>query len=134
MTKKKILIIDDDPIAAALLRANLEKVSLYEIRTESSGKLGLAAAKEFRPDLILLDVVMPEMDGGAVASHLEADRKLRHIPIIFLTSLVSEEESGILHLLSGRYRFMGKPVQIEQLLELIEETIEEPHVGVGKLR
>jgi CheY-like chemotaxis protein len=77
MSKKRILLIDDDPSFTRLLKLNLEETGAYEVRTENRGTAALTAAREFKPDLILLDVVMPDMGGGDVAFQIGADRNVR---------------------------------------------------------
>ncbi len=121
--KKQILIIDDDTSAACLLKLSLERTGAYEVRTENSGASGLAATKEFKPDLFLLDVDMPEMDGGEVACRIQADKNLKDIPIVFLTSMVSEQEAGDEGALIGGFPFMAKPVNVKRLVERIERIL-----------
>ncbi len=83
--KKRILLIDDEPGFTRLLKLNLEETGAYEVRQENMGADGLATAREFNPDLILLDVIMPDMNGGDIALQIEADKLLKNTPIVFLT-------------------------------------------------
>src|ERR1041385_1981538 len=92
MSQHRILIVDDEESFTRLLKLNLEVGGAYRVRSENHAPHAVAAAKEFMPDLILLDVMMPEMDGGDVASALQADPELKHIPIVFLTAAVKKEE------------------------------------------
>ena len=94
MEKKRILIIDDEAGFTRMVKLNLEKTGQFEVREENKATYALAAAREFKPDLILLDVIMPSMDGGDVASLIQADRNLRGTPIVFLTATVSPREAG----------------------------------------
>jgi len=121
MDKKKILIVDDEVAFTRTLKLNLERTGLYEVRAENKGRLVSAAAKEFKPDLILLDVLMPDYDGGAVASRLKSDPALKDIPIIFLTATVSTREAGSRGTQRGGFFFLAKPVSIEHLIECIEQ-------------
>lgn len=66
--EKKILIVDDEEDFTKLIKLNLERTGEYEVEIENGGLRGLAAAREFKPDLILLDILMPDMEGGEVAS------------------------------------------------------------------
>src|ERR1035441_8695941 len=90
--KKRILVVDDEPEITLMLKLNLEQTGRYEVRTENLGRRAIEAAREFRPDLILLDVMMPDMLGSEIAAQLEADPKLRAIKFVFLTAMVSKEE------------------------------------------
>lgn len=123
MAKTKILVIDDDVTATRMLKLGLEKTGAYEVREENCSVHGLEAARQFRPDLILLDVMMPGADGGDVASRIAADKLLKKTPIIFLTSLVSEDETGERSLLSGGYRFLAKPVSAARVRQFIDECL-----------
>ena len=121
MEKKRILIVDDEIGFTHLLKLNLEGTGLYEIRVENNGTNGLAAAAEFHPDLILLDVIMPDLDGGEVASRLSADPKLKKIPIVFITAVVSKEETDARGGVIGSYPFIAKPVNLETVKALINK-------------
>jgi len=94
MSKKRILVVDDEPSITRLLKLNLEQTGNYEVREENLGAQALDAAREFKPDLVLLDVMMPDMDGGDVAAGLKQDPALRKTPVVFLTAAVKKEELG----------------------------------------
>ena len=94
MEKKRILIIDDEASFTRMVKLNLEKTGAFEVREENRAAYALTAAREFKPDVILLDVIMPTMDGGDVAAHIRNDRNLKNTPIIFLTATVSQREAG----------------------------------------
>lgn len=81
--KKKILIIDDEPEITDLLKLNLEGTGQYEVLTENHAERALAAGDQFHPDLILVDVMMPELDGGELASLFQSSEILRNVPIVF---------------------------------------------------
>jgi len=85
-------------------------------RWENKASMALATAKRFKPDLILLDVIMPDMDGGEVASNIIADDNLKRIPIVFLTAALAKNEQTII---SG-YPFIAKPVTADQVLECLQ--------------
>jgi len=91
--------------------------------TENHAANALGAARIFRPDLILLDVMMPDMDGGDVAARLRADPLLRDTPVIFLTALVSNEETDGHEIVSGAEMFLAKPVDISELKKTVEDHI-----------
>lgn len=87
----KILIVDDDEKLLKLYSAILTKEG-YSVLTAPDGKKGLDLALSASPNLVLLDVMMPGMDGGEVCERLSESPKTKNIPVIFLTSLVGEEE------------------------------------------
>src|SRR6266850_867256 len=90
MTKKRILIVDDDLACARILKMGLERTGRYDVQTESRATQALSAVRAFTPDLILLDICMIDGDGGDVACQLRNDTEFRHTPIVFMTSIVSE--------------------------------------------
>ena len=91
--KKRILIIDDEESFTQLVKLNLEASGKYEVMTENKGSLGLVATKQFKPDLILLDLIMPDMGGGELSGQLESDEETKNIPIVFLTAIMTKEEA-----------------------------------------
>jgi len=121
MEKRRILIIDDEARFTRMVKLNLERTGEFEVREENRATAALAAAREFKPHLIILDVIMPSMDGGDVANHIKRDRELRSTPIIFLTAAVTPEESGKKGLPSGGELFLGKPVSLDNLIRCIKE-------------
>ena len=88
------MVIDDEESVTRMVKLNLEKTGLYDVRAVNTATASLAVAREFKPDLIFLDVMMPDMDGGDVSAQIKADPRLKHVPIIFLTAIVSKSEAG----------------------------------------
>jgi CheY-like chemotaxis protein len=86
MPPKRILIVDDEDDIREVAQVSLELVGGYEVLTASSGRAGLSLAREAHPDAILLDVMMPQMDGPATLLELRADPATRDIPVVFLTA------------------------------------------------
>jgi len=105
----KILIIDDTPTNIQLLGEALEQN--YTVQIAISGAKGLQLAQKNPPDLILLDIMMPEMDGNEVCARLKKDDNLKHIPIIFITAL-NDMETEIQSLALGAADFLHKPINI----------------------
>ncbi|MEH6552413.1 MAG: response regulator [Pseudomonadales bacterium] len=105
--KARLLIVDDEPINIDILSSILAED--YELRAATTGKQAIAISKKQLPDLILLDMVMPEMDGVAVCEALKADESTSGIPIIFVTSMgdSENEERG---LQAGAVDYISKPV------------------------
>ena len=126
MEKKRILIIDDEASFTRMVKLNLEKTGAFEVREENKATYALAAAREFKPDLILLDVIMPTMDGGDVASQIRNDRHLKGTPIVFLTATVSQREAGEAGLNSGGDLFLAKPISLDSLINCLNDNIRKP--------
>lgn len=124
MKKARILIVDDEVTFAKMLRFNLEAVAGYEVDCENSSARVIDHALEFQPDLILLDIVMPGLDGGTLKHQLESHPRLRPIPIIFVTALVSKEDAaGGLFVESGGHSMLPKPVELSHLIQAIESKL-----------
>jgi CheY-like chemotaxis protein len=123
--KKKILVVDDEVAFTRTLKMNLERTGQYEVRVENFAQDALKAAKEFKPDLIILDVIMPAEFGGDIAAKLRADPEFVHTPIVFMTAYVKryrvEEHEGYI---SG-YPFIAKPASIEEIISVIEKHLTE---------
>jgi CheY-like chemotaxis protein len=86
MAKKRVLLVDDEKSFTNLLKLNLEDTGNYEVRVENWAEDALKAAREFKPDIVLLDIIMPRMPGGNVAMQLKEDPALKDTPVIFLTA------------------------------------------------
>jgi two-component system, OmpR family, response regulator len=123
MDKKRILIVDDEPSITRLLKLNLEQTNDYVVRDENSPREALAAAEEFQPDLIFLDVMMPDMDGGDLVSRFHAHPTLKQVPIVFLTAVVKREELRHHHGLIGGMPFLAKPVNLHEVLGCLERHL-----------
>jgi len=123
MNKKRILVVDDEKSITRLLKLNLEQTGNYEVREENFGARAVAAAQEFRPDLVLLDVMMPDMDGGDVAAGLRQDPALRNTPVVFLTAAVKKEELGAPDGKIGGRIYIAKPLNVKGVLSVIERTL-----------
>jgi DNA-binding response OmpR family regulator len=120
---KKILVVDDEPALTRMLQLNLERTGRYLVRTENRGAAALQAAREFRPDLVLLDVMMPDMPGDEVATALDEDPLLRGTPYIFLTAIVTREETDGSGGDIGGKQFLAKPVRLQEVLDTLERTL-----------
>ncbi len=117
--KKRILVIDDEPSFTRVLKLYLERSGDYEVTEENRGERALETARRFKPDLIFLDVMMPDIDGGEVAAEIIADSKLKHIPIVFITAALAKHEQGTI---SG-FPFISKPVTAEQVIHCVQEHL-----------
>ena len=120
--KRRILIVDNDRDTTHLVKILLERTGRYSVLEENDATKAHQSAQNFRPDLILLDVVMPETDGGEVAAQIQADPELRRTPVIFLTALVTETETKAGLRIQG-HPFLAKPINIPELIKRIEENL-----------
>jgi CheY-like chemotaxis protein len=125
MDKVRILIVDDDIPVSQLVAIMLEKTRLYTTALESRPHLALRTACNFKPQLILLDVDMPGLDGGDVANQFRGNPVLRDVPIIFLTSLVSPSDANQTMIIRGGERFLPKPIDAAVLIRSIETVLHE---------
>ena len=121
--QSRVLIVDDERVTTRLLQMTLEQTGKYEVRTENDPKLVVAAALAFRPDLIVLDVIMPEMDGGDVAAALKAHPSLSRVPVVFLTATVRKSEVDSHGGVMGGYAFLAKPASAETIVQFIDKHL-----------
>jgi two-component system alkaline phosphatase synthesis response regulator PhoP len=121
--RTKILMIDDEEDLAYLVRVNLEKTGKFTVFIAKRGLEGIKLAKSEKPHLILLDLVMPGMDGVQVAEQLMADASTEKIPIIFLTALVSKKQVQAGEGNIGGRDYIAKPVTTEELIVRIEAVL-----------
>jgi DNA-binding response OmpR family regulator len=121
--KKRILVVDDEPSITRLLKLNLEQTNQYVVRTENDATKALASSEDFQPDLILLDVMMPDLDGGQLASQLQASPKLKGVPIVFLTAAATKKEVYARGGLVGGLPFLAKPVDLAEVLACLNQHL-----------
>jgi CheY-like chemotaxis protein len=115
---KTVLIIDDDPTVGELMKRQLLKEN-YKVVIAPNGKEGVRLARDLQPDVIILDILMPEMDGWSVLRTLKADPKVSDIPVI-MASILDEKNKGFS---LGAADFLSKPVQKEYLMKSIRNLI-----------
>ncbi len=121
--KKRILVVDDEKALTRIIKLNLERTGNYEVRTENMGSMAVPAAKEFKPDLIFLDVMMPDMGGEDVVALLKEDPALSNIALVFLTAIVTKEETQSIETDIGGNLFLAKPVNTKELIATIERVL-----------
>ena len=119
--KKRILVVDDEPDFVKAISIILESNN-YEVTVSSDGQEGLNLARSTKPDLIVLDLMLPKMDGYKVCRFLKFDEKFREIPIIMLTAR-GQEEDKILGQQMGADAYIVKSEKPEVLLEKIKQLI-----------
>ena len=119
---KKILVVDDEKEIVDLLYKFLSKEG-FEVLTSTDGVAALQLAKKFLPDLIILDVMMPGMDGGAVMEKILEDGKLRNVPVIFLTGAIAEDEARGREGKDAGRLFMSKGGDIREQIKIIKKLL-----------
>ncbi len=122
MSNKKILVVDDSPTLLKMTISVLEETQLYEIVTAVDGVDALQKVISFKPDLVLLDVVMPKMDGFQVCRKLKAFPKTKHIPVILLTSK-SQKVDKFWGKKQGADMYLTKPFDKENLLDAVRKSL-----------
>jgi len=112
-----ILVIDDESEITQIIEAFLQNAG-YNVATENSSMMGIERAKEFNPDLILLDIMMPNMDGYQICNELKKTPETAAIPVIFLTGKDTRDDKGRSFQVGGDM-FVKKPFSCERLLEIV---------------
>ena len=120
--KPRILIVDDNPRFSHSARLILQESGQYVVCEENDAASAVETARSFRPDLILLDLVMPQLDGAEVAAQVESDWALHGVPIVFVTGLVTRDEARNGERIDG-HRVVSKPVSSFDLLGAVEESL-----------
>jgi CheY-like chemotaxis protein len=121
---KKIIIVDDETGFTKLLKLNLERTGAFIVRVVNDATLAIEAMRQFAPDLALLDIVMPDMDGGDIVAQMKLDPVLAKIPVLMITALVGPKElSPGAVAQSGDLLMLGKPIRMETLLAAIQEQL-----------
>jgi DNA-binding response OmpR family regulator len=130
--KKRVLIIDDEASFTQLLKLNLHYTGHYTAETVNDPTKALAVARDFSPDVILLDVMMPRLDGGEVAARMQANPKLKQTPIVFLTAAVKRDEIASHQGRIGGLPFIAKPVDFQEVVDCIEKQLRQSPMAQGK--
>ena len=123
ITFTSILLVDDEPDNVELIADTLEFMGM-EVKTAKHGEQGLAILKEFTPDLILLDLSMPVMDGWKMHKQLKSDPKTQHIPVVALTAhaMAGDKERA---LGAGFDGYVSKPISVATFLNDLRSTLQE---------
>lgn len=120
---QRIMVIDDEIDFTHMVKLLLQMSGPYQVREVHSARAAVEMAREFQPDLILLDCMMPEMDGGEVAAQFESDPDLCKVPLIFLTATVSRPEEQSSRCYSGVRKYLPKPIQLASLIDTIQQAL-----------
>ena len=120
--KPRILIVDNSSLFARSARLLLDQSGKYVACTVIDPRRALETARSFKPDLVLVDLIMPQQDGPEVAAQIGADWTLHGVPIIFLTSLITAEEAKDGRRVYG-HRILPKPTSSSELIKVVEENL-----------
>ncbi|PJA26273.1 MAG: hypothetical protein CO189_11710 [candidate division Zixibacteria bacterium CG_4_9_14_3_um_filter_46_8] len=116
-TRGKILVIDDEPEITDIIEAYMTSAG-FSVMVENSSVMGVERAKTYKPDMILLDIMMPHMDGYEVCSEMRKNESTKSIPILFLTGKDANDDAGK-SWDSGANMFVKKPFSCERLLNVV---------------
>lgn len=119
--KPRVLLVDDDPVIVRLLQVNF-RLEGFEIESASSGEAALQRIAESLPDVIVLDVMMPGIDGWAVYAKIKQDPVAKDVPVVFLSALAQDEDLRHGYAL-GVDEYVTKPFDPAQLLEIVRRTL-----------
>lgn len=119
---KKILVVDDEQDLLTIIEGRLVKAN-YEVIKASTGTEAIEKAKAQRPDLILLDIMLPDMDGGEVEATLAEDETTKNIPIVIVSALYTKSDEKAKGNYSGNNIFLAKPFEPNKMLEIIKGLI-----------
>jgi DNA-binding response OmpR family regulator len=123
MSKRRILLVDDEVSFTRLLKLNLEQTDDYVVRVENWADRALAAAHEFEPDLVLLDVIMPRIIGSDVAARFREDAHLKATPIVFFTAALGRKTVQDQNGMVGGFPCITKPASVEEVIDRIEQHL-----------
>jgi DNA-binding response OmpR family regulator len=121
--RKKLLIVDDDQDLVDLMRDGFERDGRFEIRTANNGFDAGMQVKEFRPDLVVLDVMLPDINGREVCQRVRSDRTMDTVKILCISGMVEADKIADLRS-AGANDFMQKPFTIDQLIERVCDQLE----------
>ena len=121
--KARVLVVDDEPDLVRILEFGL-KAAGYQVETANDGQEGLKKAREQKPDIILLDLMLPKLDGYKVCRLLKFDERYKHIPIMILSARTQEGDQNLAHEM-GANRFLTKPYEFAEILQHIQALLKQ---------
>ncbi|MCK4390450.1 MAG: response regulator [Desulfobacterales bacterium] len=119
---KKILVVDDEEELLTLLSDILKRAN-YEVISTTRGKEAIELAINRRPDVVILDIGLPDMDGTEVAAVFGGNPSTADIPIIFLTGIITKQEEESVGRKTGKHYIIAKPVRVKVLLEMVSKVL-----------
>jgi DNA-binding response OmpR family regulator len=121
--QKRILVVDDLASDSALLKRYFQECHNYVVHEENNPAAAVVAAEKFEPDLIILDLLMPVMDGIQVAHAFQASAKLKSVPIVFLTAAITKEEVAATGGRIGTFPFLAKPIHLGEVAAIVRQHL-----------
>jgi two-component system OmpR family response regulator len=121
--EKRILIVDNEPELTDVLKIALESLGSFSVRTENDPAKAVSAAREFAPDLIVMDIKMPGLDGADVAIQFQADAAFSETPIVFLTGTVNAPEIVRHGSRPGGLRFLPKTMRLDAMVACLKDIL-----------
>lgn len=123
--EKRILIVDNEPELTDVLKIALESLGGFGVLTENDPALAVESARAFLPDLIIMDINMPGLDGADVAIRLKDEPALSETPIVFLTGSVTEPECGLNGANPCGLRFLPKTMRLDAMIACMNDILRE---------
>ena len=121
--KKRILVLDDEMDFVDVMKRMLQMTGEYEVRTTVRPSTFLQVAQDYKPDLILLDCMMPGLDGGEIAAQIQADPVLKDTPFMFLTATADQPENRASRCYEGEQMYLPKTMELDDLFKYIESRL-----------
>lgn len=128
-TKRKVLLIDDEVPLLEVMKTNLE-IEGYEVVTAMSGEMGLVSAVVDQPDVVILDIMMPDVDGWEICQRIRSDTRTKYIPVIMLTAL-DETEHVVKGFECGADDYLAKPFENAELFARIKSVLTKASKGLA---
>ena len=117
-------MVDDEKAFIFGAKLNLERTGEFEVRTEATGERIIDIIREFKPDLIFLDVIMPGVDGCEVMARIKSEEDIKNIPVVFLTATVTKDEVAQQDVIGG-HPFLAKPVSVGDIIRCIRKNLKQ---------
>jgi len=121
--KKKILVVDDEEIICRMAKKILDLTGKYKVKIETDSYVVVETARKFKPDLILLDIVMPDPEGLEVSRQLLNDSQLQGVPVVFMTGILTDDEVDDQKGTMANRPCIAKPITKDKLLMCVEENL-----------
>ena len=118
---KRILVVDDEEVMRSFLYDILSDAG-YNVRVASTGGEALELVQKLQPDLIILDIMLPDIGGSDVASRLKGNPTTANIPVIFLSGIITKQEEGFVGEETSKQQILAKPIERKDLLEMIRKV------------